>query len=171
MAVTRGRFSKHQQGRGVAVDVYALSPQARANRINLTSGAPLVVQASTKYLCYTEPSTSGITVLGAYVTFAVAPVVSGGTSTLAITKYDTNGSTTTTIVTAATILSGYTAFIPVAQTLAATGITVTAGQSIVVTVTTSNNSVGTADVGAAVTLLVESVEDTIISDPNLNVNP
>ena len=111
--------------------------------------------------------TSGFKILSAYVNFVTLPACAGGTSTLAIDRIATDGSTATNIVAAADILSGYTAKVPVAQTLAATNPTaITAGQSILVTVTTSNNAVGTADVGASVTLWCEAVEDDVITDTN-----
>jgi hypothetical protein len=145
------------------VDVNAASPQLRYREVTLSCPTGLVVQNTSQYLQHVCTTTSGETVVGAYVTFAVAPACAGGTSTLGIKKYDTDGSTTTTIVTAADILAGYTAFIPVEQTLAAS-VSLTAGQSIVVTVATSNNVVGTADKGATVTLLLAPVEDSVISD-------
>lgn len=168
MARIRSKFSKRQAGQAVAVDVLALSPQARQRTIVLSATAPLVVQNASKYLSATCPFTSGFKVVDAWVNFVTLPVCSGGTSTLAIDKVATDGSTTTSIVAAADILSGYTAKVPKQQTLAAT-VTLTAGQSILVTVATSNNTVGTADVGASVTLVVEPIEDDPISDSNTSV--
>lgn len=148
-------------------DTDFLSPQARRRHVvlNASPAAPLCVQNTSQYLTFTSGTTSGFKIVAIYVNFVVAPVVSGGTATLAVDVVDTNGSTTTSVVAAADILSGYTAKIPVAQTLAATNPTaITAGQSVMVTVATSNNSVGTADKGASVTFVIEPVEDTTISE-------
>lgn len=170
MARIRNKFSKRQAGYGVAVDVLALSPQARTFPIVLNATAPLVVQATSKYVTMASGLTSGFKIISAYVNFVTLPVCSGGTSTLAIDKIATDGSTATNIVAAADILSGYTAKVPKVQTIAATNPSaILAGESVMVTVTTSNNAVGTADVGASITLWCEAVEDDVISDTNSTV--
>lgn len=167
--VTRSKFSERQQGGNVAVNVQAASPQLRRFEVVLTTSAAMVVQNTSKYLQFTSCTTSGIKVISAYVTFAVAPAQAGGTSTLSVRRCATDGTTFTDIVTAASVLSGYTAFIPVAQTIAAANPSaITIGQSIVVTVTASNDTVGTADSGISVTLLCEHVEDTIINDTDMS---
>lgn len=149
----------------IKADVGYLSPQARRQHVVLNATAPLVVQNVSKYMTMACGTTSGFKVIAAYVNFVTLPACAGGTSTLAIDKIATDGSTATNIVAAATVLSGYTAKVPLAQTLAATNPTaITVGESILVTVTTSNNVVGTADVGASVTLVIEPVEDTTISE-------
>lgn len=158
------KFSKRVSA-FIKVDVDGASPQLKRREVTLSASAPLVVQNASKYLQHVCSTTSGEKVVGVYVTFAVAPAQAGGTTTLSVRRCATDGTTFTTIVTAASILTGYTAFIPVAQTLAATNPTsITAGESIVVTVTASNDAVGTADVGATVTLLLEPIEDTTISE-------
>lgn len=172
MARTRSKFSNRQAGQGVAVDVLALSPQARRSYVvlNASPAAPLCVQNTSQFLTFTSCSTAGFKIIAAYVNFTVVPVCAGGTSTLAIERIATDGSTATSIVAAADILAGYTAKIPVAQTIAATNpAAITAGESVLVTIATSNNVVGTADKGASVTLLIEQVEDAVISDTNVNV--
>jgi hypothetical protein len=156
----------------VAVDVLALSPQARTFPVvlNASPAAPLVVQNTAKTLTFASGLTSGFKINSIYVNFEIVPVVSGGTSTLKVERIATDGSTATSVVAAADILSGYTAKIPVAQTLAAANPTaITAGESVMVTITTSNHSVGTADAGASVTLWCEAVEDSVISDTNATV--
>lgn len=166
----RSHFSRRQAGERVAVDVLALSPQARRFEVvlNASPAAPICVTNSTQYLTFT--ATRSLRVISAYVNFVVVPVVSGGTGTLAIDKVATDGSTTVSMVAAADILSGYTAKIPVAQTLAATNPTsITVGESIMVSVVISNNAVGTPDKGASITLLCEPVEDTVINDTNTAV--
>lgn len=172
MARNRSKFSQRQAGQAVAVDVLALSPQARTFPIvlNASPAAPLCVQNTSQFLTASCGLTSGFKINSIYVDFAVVPAVSGGTATLKVEKYNTAGDTATSIVAAADILSGYTAHIPVAQTLAATNPSaITAGESVVVTVATSNHSVGTPDKGASVTLWCEAVEDSVISDSNANV--
>ena len=172
MARNRSKFSQRQAGQAVAVDVLALSPQARTFPIvlNASPAAPLVVTNSSQFLTAVSGLTSGFKINSIYVNFSVVPVVSGGTATLKVERIATDGSTATSIVAAADILSGYTANIPVAQTIAATNPSaITAGESVLVTVATSNNAVGTADKGASVTLWCEAVEDAVISDTNVNV--
>ncbi len=96
--------------------------------------------------------------------------MSSGTSTYAIDRYATDGTTKTNIVASTDCLTGFTAFIPVKQTLAATNPTTTlVGESIVVTLTTSNNSVTTAHIGGSITFLIEPIEDAIISDSDTTV--
>lgn len=165
MSVNCAKASERVLNGTTRVDIAAASPQLRRFEITLSSSAAMVVNGVTNYLCHTSASTSGLKVIAAYVTCAVAPAVGGGTSTLSIKRYLVGGTSDADIVAAATILSGYTAFIPVLQTLAAANpAAITAGQSIVVTVTTSANVVGTADSGLSVTLLVEHVEDSPIVD-------
>lgn len=164
MAVTRNKFSSRQAGPGVAVDVLALSPQARRRQIDLNAGqAALVVQNTSKYL--TTTATYDMVIKGAYYNCVTAPAVSGGTATLKIERIATDGSTATEVVASVTLLSGITGDVAEALTLAATNPTeITAGQTIKVTVATSNHSVGTADAGSCISLLVEPVEDSVISD-------
>lgn len=172
MATVRNKFSKRQQGYHVAVDVLALSPQARTFPVvlNASPAAPLVVQNTSKTLTFASGLTSGFKINSIYVNFEVVPVVSGGTSTLKVERIDTDGSTATSIVAAADILSGYSAKVPKAQTIAATNpAAITAGQSVMVTITTSNHAVGTADAGASVTLWCEAVEDSVISDTDTTI--
>ncbi len=169
MTVTRSKFSERQAGRAVAVDVLALSPQARRDILTAPAGqAALVVQNTTKYLSI--PIAITCRVINAYLNFVTAPAASGGTATIQIDHVAVDGSTTTNIVASVTILSGFTAKIPVALTLAATNpSSCAAGGSFLVTVVTSNHTVGTADAGACVSLGVEAVEDTVINDTNAAV--
>lgn len=165
MAYTRSKASVRLDAGQMAQDVASLSPQARRYEMTFTSSGVMVVQNASRYMQAVVNSASGLRVVGGYVTFAVVPAQSGGTTTLSVRRCATDGSTFTNIVTAATILTGYTAFIPVVCSLAATNPTaITVGQSIIVTVTASNDSVGTNDSGCTVTLLCEPVEDGVISD-------
>ncbi len=168
MAVTRAKASTHLLGGNVAVDVLGMSPQARAQ--TLTSPVnphPIVVQNTTQ--TFAIPVTHNCKVLNGYVMFTTVPAVSGGTSTVQVDYVASDGSTTTNIVAAQTIL-GLTNKVPSAFTIAATNPTsCAAGGSFLFTVATSNNTVGTADVGGQVALGIERVEDAIISDTNTAV--
>jgi len=164
--INRSKFSEKQSRNLVAVDVLALSPRARRQVVPIVAPITLVVQNTSKTVAITSPSSCKV--VSAYVQFSTVPAVAGGTATLKIERIATDGSTATSIVDAATILSGYSNNIAVAQTIAATNPTeITAGQTIRVTVTTSNNVVGTADVGGTITLLVEPVEQTAITDSDV----
>lgn len=178
MTITRSKFSERQAGKNVAVNVHAQSPQARMIPIVLDSSAAMVVQASTKYMTcapvQNPSSTSGFRVVGAALSFQTAPAVAGGTATIQVDAIASDGSTTTNIVPSTSIL-GLTSKVATQLALAAAqvadsnnGIAIPVGATILVTVTTSNNSVGTADVGFGLTIGIEPVEDTIINDANLN---
>lgn len=170
-SITRTKFSVRQAGRAVCVDVPALSPQARSDTISYSSAAALVVQNTTKYLTFPIASSSsngntgsGIVVTGAMINFQTAPVVSGGTATIQIDSVTTGAGATTNIV-AATTLLGLTAQTPVQLTLATTNPAATVPTSLLlVTIVTSNNTVGTADVGFGLTIAYENVEDAIVQD-------
>lgn len=145
------------------VDVAALSPQARtmAKTVALTSVLP-VVQGTTKTLII--PVASALTVLGASIAYVTIPAVAGGTATLQIDTVAADGTTTVNIV-AATSLLLLTNKVPVALTLAATNpASIPAGASILLTVVTSNNVVGTADVGGGLTINFQRVDPNPITD-------
>ena len=144
MSITRERFSKRQAGRGIAVDVMAVSPQVRTDYFNFSSIAAVVVQATTYYLTVPVPfsatngnaAAAGVRVTGAEVNFQTAPVSAAGTATIQIDRVATGGGTTTNIV-AATNLLTRTAQTPFKLTLAATNpAAIVPGDLIMVTIAT-----------------------------------
>lgn len=166
----RSRFSVRQAGRAVAVDVLALSPQARTFFSTIDPGSAIVVQAQTKYFTAGVPvnnlsnpnSTTGVKLVGVSYTQQTAPAVAGGTATVQVDVVASDGSTTVNLV-AATSLLGLTSKVALQLAMAATP-TIPTGSMILITVVTSNNSVGTADVGSSFTLGFEPVEDALITD-------
>lgn len=170
---TREPFSKRQAGRGVAVDGPALSPQARLQYLGATDMAGLLVTNSTQYWSFPVVQSSsdggtsaGLRVVGMSVVFpSVVPACSGGTSTIQLDAVASDGSTTTNIVAATDLLTGFTTKIANKMTLAATNpATVPVGSYLVVSVITNNNAVGAAGLGGGFLIGVEQVEDTIIND-------
>lgn len=163
MAVTRNKFSNRQAGPGVAVDVLALSPQARRHLLVLGAGqAAMTVQNTTKELSYTAAFDHKI--VSIYVNQVTAQAMASGTSAMTIDRVATDGTTDTAVVASATVL-GKTANVAYAPTLAATNpAEITAGQTVRLRITTSNNTVDTADEGWSATFLLEAVEDAVISD-------
>lgn len=162
MAQYQAKFSETNLPAGNRVDVGSLSPQAR--RYDVLIPAPQATQNATTE--WALPLTRAVKLISAYLLYpGVVPAVSGGTCTLKIEHIESDGSTAVTIVTAVTILSGITTQIPVALTLAATNPTsMAAGGSIMVSVVTSNHAPGAAGVNGSLTLTLEPVEDTAISD-------
>lgn len=168
MTVIRSKFSERQAGRAVCVDVLAHSPQSRARShwVGMTSNLP-VVQATTKY--FVIPVLYDQIVQSISLVYKTVPVMSSGTATVQVDYVAVDGSTTTAIV-AATSLLLLTTLVPLALTLAATNpASCLSGGSWVFTVVTSNNTVGTADVGGGLTMRTEPVEATVISDTNATI--
>ena len=149
----------------IKADVTYASPQLRRNITKIS--IPATTQNTTTYTVWSVPANigvSGIKITAASVVFGVAPAVSGGTCTLALTKYASDGVTTVSVADAATILSK-TAFVSFNLTLATTNPTaILAGESVAVVVATSNNAVGTAQSGGTVSIEWVPVEDTTISE-------
>ena len=163
MAQNMAKASERVFNATTRVDIAALSPQGRysAKTVALTSVLP-VVQNTTKLLLI--PVTSAMLVLNASIAYTTIPVVAGGTATLQIDTVAADGVTTVNIV-AATSLLGLTNKVPLALTLAATNpASVPAGASLLLTVVTSNNVVGTADVGGGFTIGFQRVEPNPITD-------
>ena len=177
-SVTRSKFSERQAGRNIAVNVHALSPQARMHYLQFDSPSAVVVANGSKYFTggpvQSPSSSSGFRCVGAVVTFQTAPVMATGTATIQIDAVAADGSTTTNIVPATSLLllTGLkaTQLALAAAQVADTNnaIAIPVGATVLVTITTSNNTVGTADVGFGLTLGIEPVEDTIIADANMN---
>ena len=161
MSRIRSKFSQRQAGQATAVDVLALSPQARRYAVPLKLPAP--VNGTLTYTSMSIPVSCKI--VAAYMVYQVLPVISGGTMTMLLDTVAVNGSTTVNIVASLDVLSGFTAKVPVALTLAATNPTaLTAGGSIQLTITSSANA-PTADTGqGSLTLLLENIEDGVITD-------
>ena len=178
VTVTRAKFSERQAGKNIAVNVQALSPQARLHYMVVDNPTAVVVPNGSKYFTrapVVSPSSStGCRVVGATVCFQTAPVMATGTATIQIDAVAADGVTTTNIVPATSLLLltglvAKTLAFAAAQTADANnGIIIPAGATILVTITTSNNTVGTADVGFSLTLGVENGEDAIINDANYN---
>lgn len=163
MAQNMAKASERVFNATTRVDVAALSPQARtlAKTVALTSTLP-VVQGTTKTLIM--PVASALTVLAVSIAYVTIPAVAGGTATLQIDTVAADGTTTVNIV-AATSLLLLTNKVPVALTLAATNpASIVAGGSILLTVVTSNNVVGTADVGGGLTINFQRVDPNPITD-------
>ena len=145
------------------VDVAALSPSARTMGLHLqiTLSNP-VVQNTTKLI--SMPVTSALTVLSGYLSYVTVPAVAGGTATIQIDTVAADGTTTVNIVAATSIL-GLTNKVPLALTLAATNpASIAAGASFLITVVTSNNVVGTADIGGGLTIGFQRVDPNPITD-------
>lgn len=149
------------------VDVAALSDNAVRFTVPLTANAAMVVQNASRYLTYNVCHPDGIKVVGIYWGFSqTVPAQAGGTATVKVETLDkADGTTATSIMDALTVLSGVSAGIPLAGTLASTNPTsVAAGSVIRAVVAADNNAVGTADVGFGLTLLCEAVEPTTITE-------
>jgi hypothetical protein len=146
------------------VDVAALSPAARTQYIDMdATGNVPVVQNTTKVVARAI-LTYALTVTGGSIVYTTIPVCAGGTATLQIDYVASDGATTTNIVAATSIL-GMTNKVPLALTLATTNpASCAAGGSLLYTVVTSNNAVGTADVGGVITLAVQPVDPNPITD-------
>lgn len=163
MAQNCSKASKRVFNATTRTDVDALSPQARYRVIVLDSNSAMVVQNASRILTCTVPFDCVINAV--WFNFQTIPVQAGGTATAGLSHVATDGSTATVIVTAATVLTGYTARVAKAQTLAATNPTeIVAGTTLELTVSASNDAVGTADVGFSATIRVTPVEDDPISD-------
>lgn len=170
---TREPFSKRQAGRGVAVDTASLSPQARLQYFTHTSNVGPVITNSTQLwafpVCQSSSdggTSAGIKVVGMSVVFpGVVPAVTSVTSTIQLDAVASDGSTTTVIVAAVTLLSGFTSKESVQMTLAATNpAVVPVGSILLVSIITGNNTVTAAGVGGGFSIAYENVEDAIIND-------
>lgn len=164
--VTRSKFSERQAGKNIAVDVLALSPQARSESFYLpaTAVVPLTTSA-TKVAVIPVPT--NVKVTGAQLSYTTIPVMASGTGTIQIDYVAVDGSTTTNIVAATSILL-LTAKIPLVLALATTNPAVcTGGGQLLITVVAST-TVNTADVGGGLTISFENVEDAVINDTNMN---
>ena len=162
----KNKASERVFGGQTVVDVPASSPNLHRMSINFTSIAPVVVANGSKYFSYLVAQANGLSIKAILAGFLkTVPAQSGGTTTIQVdTISAVDGTTTVNIVAATTLLTGFTAGIPVALTLAATNPAVIPfGDSILVTVTASNNSVGTADVGFGLTLLYAAKEASVIT--------
>jgi hypothetical protein len=167
MAVIRSKFSERQAGAKVAIDVLAMSPQARLHAWHLAATSCLpVVQNTTKTLLM--PVAADLKVTSVYIGYTTIPICAGGTAVLEVDYVAVDGSTTTIIGTMSVL--ALSSKIPAAMTLAATNpAKCAAGGSLVFTMTTSNNAVGTADVGGGLAIGIERVEAAVISDTNTTV--
>lgn len=150
----------------VRVAVTDCSPTLRGDTmyVPLTNGGLAVVINTTKTLLIPVTGNALIvnTVTIGYVT---VPAVSGGTATIQVDTVAADGSTTVNILAAVTLLTGLTNKVPLNLTLAATNpASIPAGASILITVVTSNNTVGTADVGGTLTIGYQGVDPNPITD-------
>lgn len=165
-SAVQSKASERLLGANEVFDVGGMSPNAKARVINLV--IPTVVANSTTATGLAIPAAmiAGMKVVGAQVTyFGTVPAQSGGTTTIQIDRIATDGTTATVIVALVTILTGLTANVAAALTLAATNPTaITAGQTIKASVIASNNTVQTsgADYGS-LTLHLEPIEETVIT--------
>ena len=163
MALNMAKASERVFNGTTRVDVAALSPSARtmSMHIQVTQALP-VTQNVTKVL--SMPVTSALTVLSAYLVYTTIPAVAGGTATIQIDTVAADGTTTVNIVAATSILL-MTNKVPLALTLAATNpASIAAGAQILFTIVTSNNAVGTADVGGGLSLAFQRVDPNPITD-------
>lgn len=140
-------------------DVAFESPQCRKRALYMAT--PTCTQATTTY-GNQKPLGQPLQVQSGYCVFRTAPIVSGGTATLLIEYIASDGTTATTIVAATTVLSK-TDLVPFALTIAVST-TLAEGGSFRISITTSNNSVGTAPVGGEVVLTCYPVEDSAITE-------
>ena len=163
MAQNMAKASERVFNGTTRVDVASLSPSARTQALHvaMTSTLP-VVQNTTKVIVF--PMVTAVTALSAYVVYTTIPAVAGGTATIQIDTVAADGTTVVNIVAATSIL-GLTNKVPLALTLAATNPTsIAAGASVLVTVATSNNVVGTADVGGGLSIGFQRVDPNPITD-------
>lgn len=163
------KMSVRGKNKDLRVDVDSASPMLRRQRDFLFT-MPATTQNSTTSSLVQSCGVSGkagsavVKVIGATAVWGTtAPAVSGGTCTVVVEKIANDGTTATSLTTATTLLSR-TANVPFDLTALATPLTVNGDESIRVSVTTSNNAVGTAGAGGSVTVICAPVEDTTISD-------
>ncbi len=160
MAQNQAKFSERMSAL-VRVDVAALSPKARA--WPQIFPLPIATQATTAYR--NIPIVNAMKVTAVSINFQTLPAVSGGTDTLQLDYLSSSGATPIVVVTAVTTLSGLTANSSQALTLAATNpTTMIAGSLLRLARITSNNTVGTADAGGMMNVVLQPIEDTTISD-------
>ena len=164
MARTRSKFFERQAGQAVAVDCLALSPQAALRQLFMA--LPATTQATTTY-GNIKPVGINCQAVSGYVVFRTAPAVAGGTCTITLTYTAADGVTATVITATQDILSKSN-LVPFALTMTATPLMLATG-SLTLSIITSNNSVGTAQVGGELVLNVYPTEDTVISDSRSGV--
>lgn len=157
--------SQHVLPAGTLVDAAGITHQLR--RQDYVLPVPQLTQTTTTLGGYAIVRSAGekIAAISLYYP-GVVPACSGGTATIQIDAVAADGTTTVNIVAAVTLLSGITTKVPLALTLAATNpATLAVGSSILVTVVTSNNSVGAAGVGGTLKFHVEQLPDTAPTYP------
>ena len=161
-SITRSHFSRRALPRFTAVDVLSLSPQARRQFVKEVL-FPVLTQNAVTLSANAAVLPTNCSLIGGYVTFRTIPAAAGGTATFQVRSIAADGITKVFMTTALTVLA-MTNDVPVALVLAATNpVNLPAGTSLELVCTTSNNVVGTAQVGGTVTLLFEPTEDAIIS--------
>lgn len=161
MADAAVKFSEHGLAVNTRVDIAAVTPQLRRHEINVA--VPSVVANSTTATGFAITRSAGMKVAAAYLTwYGTVPAQSGGTTTIQVDAVAADGTTVVVIVTAVTILTGQTANVPLALTLAATNPTTLAqGTSVKISIITSNNTVQTSGAGYGfVTFTMELLPDT-----------
>jgi len=157
------KASERVLGGQTLVDVDAASPQMKRFRIDLP--LPALTQNASTFAYSIATTSTGFKIVGGYIGYGgVVPAQSGGTATYQIDRYNVAGDAATIVVAATTILTGIVTKVNNALTLAGTNPTsITAGQSILVTLTASNHTVGAPGTGGQVTLLCEKIADPVIS--------
>lgn len=151
-----------------SVDVPGASPKLR-RQMAIVLDSPNFTQNTTvqgtavPHGIYGSAGTAVLRVIGAQCVFATAPAVAGGTATLVVQKIANDGSTKTALVTATSAL-GKTANVVFDFTALATALTVNGDEVLNVASVTSNNAVGTQQVGGKITIYAEPIEDSTITD-------
>ena len=156
-------FSTHGLGVGVAVDVNALSLNARRKVVTLA--VPTPTRNSSTYTGFTVPAQSkSLKVVGADLCFFGIVPAGPSTATIQVDRIAVNGSSATVVVASLDILTGFTTKISNALTVAtATNPVASAGQTFMVTVTCSDQAV-TATGSGVLTLYLEPADpDPILS--------
>lgn len=141
------------------VDVQACSPQVRRQAMYQLA-MPSLTQNSTT-TSETTPVGTNCVIAAAYAVFTTAPVVAGGTATVAV--LNSNGAV---VCTGTDSILGKSNGAVFTLTLAGTNpALLTAGtDALQLSVVTSNNSVGTQQVGGIINIVVEPVEANPIID-------
>ena len=166
---TMTKATDRQLGTGVSVDVTAASPKLR-RQFAIVLDSPNFTQNTTvqgtavPHGIYGAAGTAVLRVIGAQCVFGTAPAVSGGTATINIQKIANDGTTKTALATATSAL-GQTANVVFDLTALATPLTVNGDEVLNVVSVTSNNAVGTQQVGGKITVYAEPIEDATIADP------
>lgn len=165
---TMNKATERTLGMFDSIDVPGASPKLR-RQFCLTLDSPNFTQNTTvqgtaiPHGIYGSAGTAVLRVLGAQVVFTTVPAVAGGTATINIQKIANDGSTKTPLATATTALSR-TNGVVFDLTALATALTVNGDETLNVVTVTSNNAVGTQQVGGKITIYAEPIEDTTITD-------